>query len=52
LNGEGHQEENRSGIWSECASISTFYSNILATRVTESPQKSCILVKKRIELII
>jgi hypothetical protein len=35
LNGTCFQEEIRSGIWIECASTSTFYSNVLATRVTK-----------------
>jgi hypothetical protein len=40
LNGSGLQEEIRSGIWAECASTATFYSNTLATRVTKrSPQE-------------
>jgi hypothetical protein len=29
------QEEIRSGIWEECASVASFYSNILAARVTK-----------------
>jgi hypothetical protein len=40
LNGEEIQEEIRSGIWAEYPSTATFYSNILATRVTKrTPQE-------------
>jgi len=35
LNGAELQEGMRSGIWAEFASTATFYSNILATRVTK-----------------
>jgi hypothetical protein len=35
FNGSGLQEEIRSGIWAEYTSNSTFYSTILATRVTK-----------------
>jgi hypothetical protein len=38
--GAGLQDEIRNGIWDECASNLTLYSNILATRVTKrSPQE-------------
>jgi hypothetical protein len=52
LNGAGLQEEVRSGIWAERASIGNFYPKILATRVTKGPHKSYFLKKKRIALII
>ena len=46
LNGAGLQEEMRSGIWAECASTATFYSNILATRVTKKSPQELLFGKK------
>jgi hypothetical protein len=40
LNGAGLKDEVRSGIWTECASTATFYSNILLTNGrSKSPQE-------------
>jgi hypothetical protein len=40
LHGSGLQKEIRSGIWAECESTDTFYSNMLATGFTKrSPQE-------------
>ena len=40
LNGAGLRDEVRSGIWAECASTATFYSNVLRTnRRSKYPQE-------------
>jgi hypothetical protein len=46
LNVAGLQEEIRSVIWAECASIFTFYSTILETRVTKSSPQELIFGKE------
>jgi hypothetical protein len=45
LNGAGIQEEIRSGIWAEFGSTATFYSSILATRVTKKSPKEFLFGK-------
>jgi hypothetical protein len=54
LNRSGLPEEIRSGIWAESVSTATFYSNILASRVTKRfPQELLFGIKqKRMALII
>jgi hypothetical protein len=46
LYGAGLQEEIRSGIWAESAPNSTFYSNVLAARVTKRSPQALIFVKE------
>ena len=46
LNGAGMKDEVRSGIWAECASTATFYSNVLLTNgKSKSPHELMFGVK-------
>jgi hypothetical protein len=46
LNGVGLHEKIISGIWAEFSSIATFYSNILAKRVTKRSPKELLFGKE------
>jgi hypothetical protein len=46
LNGVGLQGDIKSGICAECASTASFYSNILATRITIKSPKEFLFGKE------
>jgi hypothetical protein len=46
LNGAGIHEEIKSGIWADCAYTTTFYSNILAARVTKRSLQELLFGKE------